>query len=768
MSQVYGPPSYRTIKFCTCEGCSEKLSGSERTSLFKNGVMDKDSMENLVKDSKSKFVPTVSWNTVPVGGESEDEDNDSGDEVSYLLNFHSLRDDYDSDEDYMFQRLPGRTHLNVQQNLTDRVRGSSPVRPGYGNTNISGTVEAALQNANITIGPNGEIKRRDYPSRPMLLNDALIKTIYSMDWKQKWSERAKEVENRKELNPELNFKYPDILFPKFEVDLTGVPMVNDNGDVIRKEKRDNIKRQLKVIRTPVGFHNSSKTILVHISGRKHTWVALDCALVRLAKDYDYVVVVANIPQKTWGTSGFGSRSASSSRSASRSRSAMRSPSRTRGLSPNGNTDNDTFWSNGYTVREVNDVLQNLVDYCTLLMGPKKLKLTVEVVIGPTKKILVDATNAYSPDFFVIGRLGSCDTSNPKSVGSVLMMNYPVPVIFVVANKMNSFERRLRNSLITKHDEPVEAEPLSTEIFNSDISNDSSSSTDSDPDSCDSLSTASLPLPDSRKTLKVMNRLRCTYRRLVANKLLLLENDKSLSVGERKIKKLDSIINASLNFNKELDSLGTSPELLELRQTITGGIRPRVMKKKSMLDVLDAPRKPQKTVSTSVLTEEKRPYDKKKDAPRIVLNSPSPTHQASPVSSKRDSAIKFAQSVKPSDGRNVIQKVKSYDPAYTVEMNRLDRQLSSTSMTGVKSNQIVKSHPDLELRKVLSANPIDRKKKNKSKFFSFLFGGGSNSSEGSTVNSTPDSSGLPSRRNSLSNQSSEDSYNRKKGVFQRKK
>lgn len=779
MLEKTDPFYYKRVKFCLCDHCTE---GSEELQRYKSNYSSdsRSSVDSLLNGAGEKLVPTVSWDTVPIEGVSNEESGYDSDPHNLDYALDRFYDSDDSHDDIRHGRGSSRTHLGITPTLTDRVRGSSPMRPRQNNDfTFQLDVGGSSNNPKIFFGPNGEIRRRDYPSRPVLFNNALIRTQYHKDWKHEWRQRVEKMEERKETGVSTYFKFPEILFPKVKVDLTDAPLVNDNGEMIQKERRASIKRHLKVVRTPVGLVKTPRTILVHISGREHTWVALDWAMAELAEDIDYIVIIANIPRRDWSTrSGSYTRSRSASRSRSRSRSRMRSVSRTREFGTDDDQP-DATWCDGYTVGEVNDLLQRLIEYSTLIMGGKKLKITVEIVIGSTSQILIDSLNAYAPDFFVIGSSidkdgsGSVVVHKSRHLAPVLMQYFPIPVFFVAARRMGWFEKKLQRDILVKQrvlpsDKDTDLDVSSFSVSTTETDDTENEDTDDDDDV---ETTSNLSLGNREKTVKQIQKLRHNYRCLVDKKLKLLDEDTGLPTPEQYYGKMDSIINATLNFNKELETWGDSADMAEIKRSITGGVRPRVMKKKSMLDFSDLPPKRKSKIPTEhENSKETMDFNqntfKNKKLPKVVLSSPPPSRPVSPLANNGEGGIKFANSVKSKDGKGAIQRIKSYDP-YSQNSDPFDREDSALSLSVVRSHQ--PKSDSTSLRKVLSTTSLDKKESKKGRLLSFLFGGGSNNNTGSnSSNSSPVVSESNSRRGSIASQSSSDSTKKRRSIFGLKK
>ena len=181
-----------------------------------------------------------------------------------------------------------------------RNRASSPTRIKSHNA------LKQMQNT-FKVSVNGKIVREDYPSRPTVDNDAIVINRAYGQWNTLWNKRRLQIDDRL-LNKTQFFKYSNILFPELNKDkkknLDEDQLNLSNGS--NKEWELLTRRQKKrwlIMNEVVGYPTGPKTILCHISGRKHTWVGLDYTIMKLAQDTDHIVVVANLCKlRQWANS----------------------------------------------------------------------------------------------------------------------------------------------------------------------------------------------------------------------------------------------------------------------------------------------------------------------------------------------------------------------------------------------------------------------------------------------------------------------------------
>ncbi|SCV05608.1 LANO_0H11232g1_1 [Lachancea nothofagi CBS 11611] len=694
-----------------------------------------EAVEAFESLEEKDYVPSVSFDTVPllagIACEESDEEHDCDD---HILEY--TEDEYYNDETYAESSI-----------YSDRNRGYSPP-PGSGNS--MSLIDSRIDGLDgFHIGRDGKITRTDYPTRPTIVNEALVLNKVHKDWLSLWRQRKNLVESRLAA-PTGRFVFPSILFPP---EKNTRPNTFSGLTPLTKEER----RKALIIGKKVGFPNSPRTIVCHISGKKHTWIGLDWLLKRYAQDVDHLVIIANIPKM----SNHKSRSRSRSRSAApRSRSAapasrhyrasgtlQRSfPSENEGEQSQQKDERWLEWASGYDAGHIKRVLKNILVYVVSIMPRNRaVKVTVEIVIGKTKKILVDCMNVYFPDLIVLSSLRSKQTESMVKWKSRYLIDkacqtFPVPIVLVPVKQMMELESKVRDDLDEeikrkgkKRSESADEIPrlhhskTAPDVMDHTEASSHSASTNSvngDPTTsvedqgtdgesvASSLSNKS-PLTDMRLRDELV-----ALRKETKTRIWKFENDNSIPQDEQLVLKVDTVLKSTLKFAAKLDELNQSTEsLVELKREFTGRANPDSSgNKKSMLDVA----KPSKVAH--------------------VKPSPNPAR----ISVKDDTIppkpqIKFAPEVKGKDGNK------------TTGIDSIERSMSHEVPLRPQSSQGVESSPrETDLRKVRSASGLkpvksgsslnsEIKKKSKS-FFSFFKG--SDSPPSSTV-----SSGSSSRRNS---------------------
>lgn len=724
---------YREVKLCDCNDIlpSDKRldedNNNDRLKVDNLGSNHRYRMEKCISDENialdlhgsesNSFMPTISFDTVPIQGISPD-DQDS--EYYYGLDeYHELEgckyslDDYYNNEDLSHNLQYGGT-LKRHNGI---ARSISPLRFRSSNLRYMGGSFAKYD-----MLPDGSRVRIDYPSKPAILSESFVINRTHKDWRKKWKERKGQIELRRLDEPSKWYLYPSVLFPETKVDLSDLPIINDKGVAYNATQRAKMKRIARVVRTPVGFPVSPRTLLCHISGRRHTWVALDWTLLELLRDTDHIIVVANLPRADGGSGRkeWSTRSSSESRSRSRSRSVKRSAGVNSSFVSQGTEsmvkNKNEEWSGGYTVGGIETVLERLIKYITFVIpSTRAIKITVEIIIGKTKEVLVEALNLHSPDLLVVSSTQYNESDGlinhkSKTLTSVLAIHYPLPVFIVPAKRLLNLQTLLQSISAERHESkllktekdsmtlPIMTRPrlgsartapnaIPISIFHSDTEELKCTSGVSSIDSGHSESAIKLFNAEFDNSYNKVSRLRQNYRKRVRDKLLSIEHDDTLSVKIKQFSKIDAIISSSIEFNNELENCD-SPSVLELQKIITGGKKYKSFKKKSMLDVLDLPNVKKKNFTGNQ------------------------TVSQDGISTPRKSAIKFEGNVKGNDGSSVLQQNHE---SLMLDMAPL-HEVQSLSQSNLKNNGF--NNP---LRKVRSASNNSASNRTKSNDFISLGG-----------------------------------------------
>lgn len=667
------------------------------------GVTTKPSKHN--PDDEKQFHPCVSFNTVPLTLGSSSFDDPSADFPGVQIPPEFSLDDLCNNEG--FAREVASIHNDYYSQRTPAFQNKTLARKSLADS--------------FKRSENGKIVRVDYPSKPAIFNDALILTKSKTQWHQMWSEKKASVAAKLDEKYKW-FQYPTILFPP-----TGPKssvMSNDGFIPLSKEQR----RKEKVLNLKLGHLPCPRTILCHISGRRHTWVALDWVLRKLAQDTDHIVIIANLPRFSCGRNDTQRLKAKGGGSYYRSLS----------VGPN-NGENEAMhqnfvgWSSGYNKYDVERKIMNIFEYIKVVLPPKlAVKITVEVAIGKTKKVILDAVNCYTPDFCVEGTLKWERTDNlivwkSTLVKDVLSTKFSVPVFVVPAKRLFDFETKMEREFLPKaanmekrHSEEIKPSSPTMEALGK---------TKSEP--CKFDSTDSLMLNYSnverssiegamdinsdgdsdKQDLTVKEKLslaRQTHRKNMMKELRSVESNDMLDYTQKKVGALDSVIKQTLEFSEELQHIteedfdgDNSEELHNLKKVITGNTKVLPNSKKSMLDVLDTPK------------------------------SYSPHRPRSGQGKARSGQIKFAPNVVAKDGKKALgnSRGKNYlDVArpslgpHSYSHNPIEG--TEKSHNGAELRRVSTGDSTVPLRKVVSANNVSRVKSNDSNSLSPIRSSGS--------------------------------------------
>lgn len=180
-----------------------------------------------------------------------------------------------------------------------------------------------------------------------------------------------------------------------------------------------------------------RVILVYISGRKHTWVALDWVLRSFIEQGDTVIVAAAISHSLGRAAGKFSQYQSPQRYQPKT-ARVRMRQRT-------------------LPEYIKTIASDVMSYCLSVVNPDVIaKITVEISEGKTKDVLKDMYKLYEPNIVSTGSKTNARNSAPlKSWNSLrlsdrLVKNFPLPVLVVPALNLGPFETRMRRQVVKEH------------------------------------------------------------------------------------------------------------------------------------------------------------------------------------------------------------------------------------------------------------------------------------------------------------------------------
>ncbi|EJT44423.1 YOR019W-like protein [Saccharomyces kudriavzevii IFO 1802] len=641
--------------------------------------------QSFKKESKEtdNFQPSVAFDTVPsTVGYSSIDDSREGFKGVPVPSYYAMDECYDNETDSFSP--------NLQYYLRDTFQSSPSLktRKGANSESNSFPVESSKllkKNSDIRkiflISQNGKIVRRDYPSTPVITNEALMINRFEKNWKKLWRQRKSQINERLH-DKKMWFTYPNIIFSQEHIK----PLYRgDDAAPCTKEQ----KRKYKIFQKKIGYPNNPKTILCYINGKKHTWVALDWTLCKIAQSLDHIVVITTLPRLIFNKKK--------------------------------RLEDDTEWASGYQKETINQKLSDIFEYILQLLKVVKIsvKVTLEIVIGKTKKTLVDAINVHTPDLLVFATLKHERNENiivykSKGLTDVFSVSFPIPMFVVPSKRMYSFELNLQRQVNEHFDHSSGNNYINNESTNKNSIN-ASLKENVFPDipseiSVDSyaedfkkqgyINKHSSPFEDSirKRLVNVAQHSRKKITGDIAN-LHNDEKERKFSSKEVLLTKIDIIIKESLKSSLEID---TMPGDNSLRSSHNERL---VNFKNSLIGSESKGAKFSKSLISYSPSQEQ-------DTSKIISTSSPPTSQ-----------IKFATTVKHKDGRAALGKAKNLpDMRHSSSFEKENSFGSSDKSISVDSSN--------SLRKVKSAGALRKVKTNDS---SSSAGSRKSSSSFSTVN-----------------------------------
>lgn len=585
--------------------------------------------------------------------------------------------------------------------------------------------------------PAGKIIRRDYPSEPIIRNDVIVVNRVHHSLKKLHRKRLETLNKRVMESPKNYFKYPDLLSLHNYIPNEQLNNCDNNNSTLTKTRKNQCTprqkslRKKDVLSLTYCTKPTQRTILCHITGRRHSWVALDYTIMALSQTNDHIVVITNLP-------------------------IIRSHiinNRINKFSSNSiMNDNSEPWATGYLRQDIDDIINNLQDYITLLIpSTKPTKITIEVVTGKALNVITDAINEYHPDLIVRATLKHERTKSligwkTYNLNDTLTGRYPVPICLVPSKRMDKFELQLQHKFITnKQKQSLNNNPYYQDhnyINRSHIDNTlnlknqntftefNDSSMDSLIRSCSKLSIkkskinedseeeedeTALSMADTRSTNSSESEASNNYessfndlmnividnKRKLKTKVHDLNQDTALKSKELKIMRMDAIADYSTNLAIQIDNslsgMDIDTTIENLKKVVTGG--EDLSKTKSMIE----------NYGNSNGRRHSHP-EKDNDTGTYLL--------------------RFSSTAKTEDGVTGLGNMRRYSHTNSNNVKRLSlpeetlmQIQSSGGLTKQKSNDSVKSHKSSKSLK--SINSSDSKKKEKKKkpksigFFSFM-------------------------------------------------
>lgn len=183
-----------------------------------------------------------------------------------------------------------------------------------------------------------------------------------------------------------------------------------------------------------------RVILVYVSGRIHTWVALDWILSTFIEHGDSVIIVSAVdPQLLYYTR------------------KRKSIGRYGSVSPDAIKDPKSRLRERRRPEHIKLIAKNIMNYAMEVINPDIIaRVSIELAVGDTKHVMKEMYKLYEPSLVCTGTKPRPRASAPlrswnsSRLTDRLVKNFPVPVIVVPAVKLGQFEKHLRNTINQRH------------------------------------------------------------------------------------------------------------------------------------------------------------------------------------------------------------------------------------------------------------------------------------------------------------------------------
>lgn len=415
------------------KSCMKKHSDDDSPDEEKSAAGGKKS--NLDRLGLINFKPVVSFDTVPLGSLSAAEIDNN---IIKPEDYFTEDEWYDNEMDEPYQDA----YVGYKGNH------DSSNQSFKGLQSVGSNIMKELRNLQILEG---------YSTQPYIDNSALIinKKHPLYDALQRDNKRKGAVVKK---NRKYNIK---LLNTDTNNGLNKIPLdkrFRRGTNAATLDPSDKRVRTLKKINKETGWINQGRAILIHISGRRHSWVALDYVISKLVNNGDMLVVCCNLPtennkQRMTRRRDRVNRKMKLQRLRSRVGSDIEDSENDSDIDSDDVYDrNESHWKNGYTYEEVEETLNDLIKYVHLLLPADKIiKLTCEISIESTKEAIINAYNCYLPKMVVITtkkwqhdeKVGEAKSN---LVVDVLVNKLPCPIVVVPAKKSDNFERYIEERL----------------------------------------------------------------------------------------------------------------------------------------------------------------------------------------------------------------------------------------------------------------------------------------------------------------------------------
>lgn len=445
-----------------------------------------------------------------------------------------------------------------------------------------------------------------------------------------------------------------------------------------------------------------RTVLVYISGRKHTWVALDWILHNFIEHGDTVVVVSAINHSFEPRRRYLANYTSPQRiTAKAPRARLRQRNRP---------------------EFIKVIAKSVMSYIMEVINKDVIaKVTVELAEGSTKEVLRDMYQLYQPNLVLTGTKPNTRISAPlklwlsSKLTDRLVKNFPLPVIVVPAMNLESFEIGLQKHLSARHFGRQNSTALSLVH---------SQATHHDLDSSSIFSELSQSSAGSSTSYSSFDEITHLYRSYRSDvETLLAKLHKAPMNEDHFVNILKSLSDKSANFCQEIRDI--DPDFkgkgAKLARAITGSTSfGRVpYKTKSLLAPLEkvqTTNTSQSSVPSVSYKEMKRNLQrnamlaKQRSPPLISIEEPSP------IDGPRKTSLKFDLSTPPSRTTSL-----EASPVPESKPRRKGKQLKKSLSHEIDNSssrptlEPLKSHPDI----TSLVKDGKKSKKSKKKFWKFF-------------------------------------------------
>lgn len=502
------------------------------------------------------------------------------------------------------------------------------------------------------------------------------------------------------------------------------PIITHNGCTFTKLHRkyedlycDRLNNKEHGFLSPVLPH---RVILVYITARKHTWVALDWILNKFIENGDSVIIVSAIKSTSILRKRRNSSFAGDRVSAKTPR--MRLKQRNR---PD----------------YVKVIAKNIMSYAMEVINPDVIaKVSIELAVGRSKKVLQEMYKLYEPNLVSTGTKPNLNISAPlrswasSKITDRMVKNYPLPVIIVPAVNMGPFEKSLQHEINSRYENIGDQSPIEDPIL-------AVSLRLSKPKKDDLDDNSSISSDDSYSSFEEISKAYQLYKKDLRNTLILHEqggfNDPKYYTNA-----LKSISDKSAEFCRDVGTI--DPDFrgrgAKLARVLTGsnnfGISPH--KTKSLLAPLekaktaDVPSGPSNLPKINYKELKKKLMEKQNRSelsmtPSINIESPKTPDS---LSSSPPKIITSGPSNSPPPPKQTLKFVNLETPQTATKKGKKDtkalhKSFSNEDTTSLKrpSLEPLKSHPDLHPVHDTGSGSNDakeKKSKKKSRKFWRLF------------------------------------------------